>query len=352
MKIKARKLYNTKNMTRVQWLQARKSGIGGSDAAAITGLNKYSSPLEVFLDKTEPLNEVSDGQISEAAEWGNRLEQTIRTKFKENHPELRIQRSFIMWQSQEHPFMLANVDGLLFDPKKGWGILEIKTSSEWRNDEWGDEEIVEEYLIQVQHYLATMGLDWGYFAVLIGGNKYREFYVKRDDELIDSLIQIEKEFWNEHVIKNVPPAPDGSDSSNEVLHRMYPIEQTKEIDEIKRLGDEVLELIEERDALDEEKKRIESRKKEIDNLLKGHLGDYQVAEAGERKITWKPSRSFSEEKLKVEQPDIYERFSVQTLDKKAFQKAYPKMYKNCMEENGKKTLGVKEDEVEYIVGVA
>jgi putative phage-type endonuclease len=352
MKIKAKKLYNTKDMTRREWLQARKSGIGGSDAAAITGLNKYSSPLGVFLDKTEPLNEVEDGQISEAAEWGNRHEPTIRAKFKENHPELRIQRSFIMWQSVEHPFMLANVDGLLFHPEKGWGILEIKTSSEWRNDEWGDEEIVEEYLIQVQHYLATMGLDWGYFAVLIGGNKYREFYVERDNELIDSLIQIEKEFWNDNVMANNPPAPDGSDSSNEVLNRIYPVDMTMEITEIKRLGDEVVELIEERESLDAEKKRIEERKKEIDNLLKGHLGDFQVGEAGERKITWKPSRAFSEEKLKKEQPDIYEKFSVPTLDKKAFKKAYPKMYGNCMEETGKRTLGVKEDEIEYIVGVA
>lgn len=45
-------LVSTKDMERNQWLEWRKKGIGGSDVAAIAGLNKYKSPVGVWLEKT------------------------------------------------------------------------------------------------------------------------------------------------------------------------------------------------------------------------------------------------------------------------------------------------------------
>lgn len=41
----------TDNMTEDQWLEARRAGIGGSDAAAIAGLSKWKTPMSVYLDK-------------------------------------------------------------------------------------------------------------------------------------------------------------------------------------------------------------------------------------------------------------------------------------------------------------
>src|SRR4051812_10972256 len=121
-KIKGKKLFNTKNMTRLEWLKSRQCGIGGSDAASISGLNKWSSPLKVFMDKTEPIDQ--ENEVSEAAEWGTRQEPLIREKFKENHPEWRVQRSFITWGHPEYDFMIANVDSLIFAPNMGWGVHE------------------------------------------------------------------------------------------------------------------------------------------------------------------------------------------------------------------------------------
>ena len=72
-----------------QWVEARKNGIGGSDVASIMGINKYSSPLSVWLIKTgrEPSPDLSGNQ---AAEWGNRLEDVVADKFAEEHPELKV----------------------------------------------------------------------------------------------------------------------------------------------------------------------------------------------------------------------------------------------------------------------
>lgn len=50
-KMEANVLITTEDMAHEQWLESRKSGIGGSDAAAIAGLNKWSSPIRVYYDK-------------------------------------------------------------------------------------------------------------------------------------------------------------------------------------------------------------------------------------------------------------------------------------------------------------
>lgn len=336
-------------MSHKEWLQARKSGIGGSDAASIAGLNKWSSPLKVFMDKTETLNEVSEQPISEAAEWGNIHEPSIRKKFKENHPELRVQQSHFMWQHPKYKFMLANVDGLVFDPNRGWGVLEIKTASEWLNGEWGEEQAPENYVIQIQHYLAVLGLNYGWFAVLIGGNKYREFFIERDNSLIEPLIELEKDFWENHVIQNIPPEPDGSDSSAEILLSLHPASSALPTDEILELEDSTVDLINELDQIKKQEKELAKRKKEIEQTLQKKLGDYQVGAVEDRTVSWKTSRGFNEQELAKAKPELYEQFAVTALDKTAFKKAYPKIYNEFMLPTGKRTFSVKEEEVLYVV---
>ncbi|USK77732.1 YqaJ viral recombinase family protein [Peribacillus frigoritolerans] len=347
--LKPRKLYNTKNMSRREWLMARQSGLGGSDVASIAGLNQYSSAWQVFIDKTEPINEVSEETISEPAEWGNRNEPTIRAKFRENHPEWKVQQSHIMWQSAEYPFMLANVDGLVFDPKRGWGILEIKNTSEWLSDNWGEEQAPEHYIIQLQHYLKVLNLKWGIFAVLIGGNRYKEFYVERDEELIEALVEIEKDFWENHVLANVAPDPDGSKSAGDILDGLFPSSTALPEDEILELEDATILLINELDELKVQEKEIKNRKAEIENLLKKKMGEHQVGMVEERKVTWKPSRSFSEKELEKAKPDLYKQFAITTLDKAKFKKAYPKVYEAYMIPSEKRSLTVKEDGFLYAV---
>ncbi|MGP4063071.1 YqaJ viral recombinase family nuclease [Halobacillus sp. H74] len=329
MKTHAKKLVHTKDLSRQDWLEWRQKGIGGSDAASISQLNKYSSPWQVYLDKVE---EVIDegGFISEAAEWGTRLEDLIRNKFKENHPELKVRRDFIMWQHPEHPFMLANVDGVLYDPEKGWGVLEVKSANEFKKDDWNDEVVPEEYLIQMQHYLAVKGWNWGWFAVLIGGNKYREFYIERDEELIESLVLIEEDFWMNNVVARVAPEPDGSSSSKEILERLYPGEDVYEKEIVKDLPAEAEELIEKFDEYKQSLKTMENEFNEVKNKLMKLMGEHQVGSIGERKVNWSVTRSFNEKELKKEKPELYQEFLTETLDKKELKKKHKDIYENYM----------------------
>ena len=311
MKTKAKKLVSTKNMTKQDWLIWRQRGFGGSDIAGLLDMNpRYTSPLKVYISKVEEVEQ--EEETSEAAEWGTILEPVIREQFKKRHPDLRVQQSHFMWQHPEHEFMLANVDGFVYDKEKGWGVLEIKTASEYLLKKWDSDDglVPEEYLLQAQHYLAVLGLNWGWFAVLIGGNKYREFYFERDQELIDYLIICEKDFWNNHIIPQIPPALDGSDASEEIIKRLYPADEAKPETQRVVLPAEAGELLEQLDETKEQIKELERQKKEAENKLKQFIGEYQRASFLDREIKWSriESEKFDSKKLKEEHPELYKKY--------------------------------------------
>lgn len=89
--------------------------------------------------------------------------------------------------------MVANIDRKIVGQN---AILECKTANQYLLKEWEDEEIPASYLLQVQHYLAVTGADRGYIAVLVGGQKFIWKEVPRDEELIEMIIQLEKDFWS------------------------------------------------------------------------------------------------------------------------------------------------------------
>ena len=73
------KLAQTLGLNKTEWLQERQKGIGGSDAGAILGVNKWKTPFQVYLDKTEPITE--EQEQHEAAYWGNQLEDMVAKEF-------------------------------------------------------------------------------------------------------------------------------------------------------------------------------------------------------------------------------------------------------------------------------
>lgn len=146
-------LISTDNMSKDDWLHLRSKGIGGSDASIICGLNKYKSPVELWVEKT---GMVETKEAGEAAYWGTLVEPLIREEFSRRTGfEVGIEES--MLQYPEYPFMLAIVDGILIHPEYGGCIFEAKTLSVFRTDELED-SIPKEYQLQVQPYMAVTNL--------------------------------------------------------------------------------------------------------------------------------------------------------------------------------------------------
>ena len=193
-------------LTRVEFLARRKSGIGGSDVAAVLGVSPWKTPYQLYLDK---IGDEIDNATSARMEAGTRLEPVIADWFADRHPELTIQRRNAMYRHREHPELIANIDRYIV----GGGILECKTYTGYDRDRFGEggDAIPEEYLLQVQHYMYVTGYHECTVAVLIHGWDYREYNIAYDRELAEFAAAKCVEFWQNHVAAHVPPPPSGND---------------------------------------------------------------------------------------------------------------------------------------------
>jgi putative phage-type endonuclease len=298
-------LASTDNMPYVDWLEWRKRGIGGSDASVVCGINKYKSPIELWMEKTDQLPYQEAG---EAAYWGTQLEALVRSAFtKRTGIEVSLVKQIL--QSEEHPFMLANLDGKCRHPNYGTCIFEAKTSSAYRESEWID-SIPDEYALQLQHYLAVTGYKGAYIAVLVGGNSFKWKFIERDEELIAMLIQLEAAFWD-HVQSKTPPRLDGSEASAKFLSERFP--NSVPLSKIE-LPDTAVDLIKQYDTACEKVDLYTEQKQEAENLLKQMLGDNEAGSIDDWVITWKSveQERLDGKTLKAEHPTLYKKFSNKT----------------------------------------
>ena len=300
-------------MKRSDWLKLRKQGIGGSDAGAICGLNPYASAMDVFVDKTNTMDK--EDYDNEAMRMGRDLENYVAERFTEA-TGLKVRRSNVTYYHEKYPFMIADVDRLLVGSKKeGLVGLECKTASPYTADKWKDGQVPAHYLIQCHHYMAVLGAKAWYIAVVIYGREFKFVKIERDEEIIENLIKIEKEFWEQHVVPKIMPAPDGSDSAEKFIGTYF--KETKEnlsvpllgFDDKRKRREEINELI---DKLSVEKKQIEQE-------IKVYMKDSEIAENEHFLVSWKNtiSNRLDSSRLKAEMPEVYEKF-MKTIKSRRF----------------------------------
>lgn len=298
-------LVSTENLPYEDWLEYRKQGIGGSDAAVACGISRYKSPVELWLEKAGQLPAQEAG---EAAYWGTQLEPLVRAEFT-RRTGIEVTHTMQLLQSTEHPFMLANLDGTCEHTDFGPCVFEAKTASAYKAKEW-DNSIPEEYLLQIQHYMAVTGYRGAYIAALIGGNTFRWKFVERDEALIAVMIHLEAEFWG-HVQDGTPPPLDGSEASARLLAEQFPasIPQSQIT-----LPDTATDLLRQYDTACEQLEVLEGKKREAENLLKQMLGANETGTARGRVITWKnvTQERLDSKTLKAEHPALYQKYANQT----------------------------------------
>lgn len=293
-------LAKTLDLPRDEWLELRRQGIGGSDAAAILGLNPWKTAMDVWLEKTGEFS-VDDAQDNEKMYWGNMLEDIVAREFT-TRTGLKVRRRNAILAHKQYPFMIANVDRLVVGQSAG---LECKTAGYYSADDW-TMGVPDYYMPQVQHYMAVTGYKAWYVAVLIGGQEFRYYKVTRDDSFIRELIQAELEFWR-LVEAKTPPPIDGTKASTELVKKLYPeAEKGKEVD----LPFEAFELIQQYEQACEEEKRVQLIKDEAANRLKEMLGTAERGSIHGRTVIWQnvASKRLDTKALQKEYPDIYEQF--------------------------------------------
>lgn len=298
-------LASTENMPYEDWLEYRKLGIGGSDASVVCGINRYKRPVELWMDKT---GQLPYQEVGEAAYWGTQLESLVRNEFTKR-TGIEVRKVEQLLRSVEHPFMQANLDGVCEHPEFGTCGFEAKTASAYKTGEW-DEGIPDEYQLQIQHYMAVTGYSGFYIAVLIGGNMFRWQFVKRDEELIAMLVELESAFWK-HVQDMTPPPMDGSNASAKFLAKRFPDSVPKS--QI-ALPDEATDLLRQYDAACEQLALITEQKQQAENQLKQMLGENEVGTCCDCIITWKnvSQERLDSKTLKAEHPTLYKKYANKT----------------------------------------
>lgn len=300
-----RKLVSTKDITKEEWLKYRTTGIGGSDVSVLAGLNPFKSVYQLWLEKTgqiEPL--LSDNEFTH---FGNLLEPIVRKEFTER-TGIKVRQKNMLLQSDEYPFMIADLDGVINENGK-LIIFEAKTASNYKKEIW-EQEVPAEYLLQVQHYMGVTGAKQTYIAALIGGNHFCYHLVERDDEMIEKIIAMEKYFWEVNVLGGVEPALDGSEATTKYFNEKF----NQSNGEIIELPEEALEMCQEYEKLSKQLKDLEQTKDAIANQLKNYLQEAEIGIVGDRKVSWKQIRknTFDVQRLKVEKPEIYQDFLTQS----------------------------------------
>ena len=294
----------TKDMSREDWLRERKNGIGGSDVACVLGLNKYKSAFALYNEKKS--EEIEDFD-NEAMRVGRDLEEYVASRFTELSG-IKVRHENAILINEDFPFIRANVDRLCVGVKAG---LECKTASTWNAKNFGKGEFPVNYYAQCVAYMAVTGLPEWYLAVLVMGKEFKVYKLTRDKDCdcpewcecavyvgadeIEALVEACRDFWCEHIEKNVPPAVFNGNDDEAISAACNP-DSGQEIDMTGYL-DKLTELTDLKRQIDE----LTAQKKQLEGEIKMFMGDCGKGYADGYKVSFtKQSRTTYDVKRFIE----------------------------------------------------
>ena len=312
-----------------EWLQLRRSGIGGSDVAALLGMSRYTSPFELYLDKRGELPDLMCPEaLMRAAGWGHLLEPLIAQRFAELHGV--TVRKVGLLRHESDPWRLANLDRQVFGCDDGPCLLEIKNRSAYKADEWGPSGdpagVPDGEALQTHWYIGVTGYRHAHVGVLINGNDDRYYRIDRDPDLEADVTALAWSFW-QRVQDGNPPPVDGSEAVTELLSVLWAgregAEKVLSPDEVNPLK---AELKHAQAAAKEAERQVADAKNRMAVLLGG-------AEAavwdGQVLFTRKQNGTFAEKRFAEAHPDLHAKYTrtVDVFDPKALAADNPELYR-------------------------
>ena len=277
-----------------EWLEIRKKYIGGSDAAAVVGLNSFSSPYTVWADK---LGKLPPKEDNEAMRLGRDLEDYVAKRFTEQTGKKVRRKNFILWNS-DYPFAHANVDRLIVGENAG---LECKTTSVLNLKNFKNGEFPENYYVQCMHYMAVTGYKKWYLAVLILGKEFKVFEIERDEEEIKALMQAERDFWA-CVEKGEPPMIDGSEATTNTIKTV--LAESNDDTPVNLFAYD--STLEQYIALSKQIKELENLRDEMANKVKVFMDSSAKGESNKFKVSFASTlrQSFDSKRFAKDNPNI------------------------------------------------
>lgn len=281
--------------SREEWLAIRRGYIGGSDAGAIVGLNPYASAFSVWAEKTGKAPEFG-GNVSTRV--GTELEALVARLFEEETGK-KVQRMNFTLVNRDYPFACANIDREILGED---AILECKTTNSFVNvKKFRTGEYPEQWYAQITHYLAVTGAKRAYLAVLIECREFRIFTLERDEEEIKALMDAERDFWTNYVLKRKTPPVDGHSATSEAIRQIFDTDSGETAD---LTGMDA--LFEQRKALSEHIRSLKTELDGLDNQVKLLLGSRSSGVCGRYSVSWKTQRTsgLDREAIRADYPGL------------------------------------------------
>ena len=281
-------------MSREQFLLDRKKGIGGSDVASILGVSPYRTALEVYHDKTSP--ELAFDEPTEDMQRGMRVEKYILQEYAERN-EVQLDSNIPTIVDKQYQFMRANIDAKVIGENV---IVEAKSTkapiSSWESG------IPEYYKAQVAYYAMLSNAERVDVPVMFSSWKYACFTYWRDAEYEAVIKAAAINFWQNHIVKNIPPKP----TSPEELMTAYPKLEEKTIEADNDIREKVYQLQE----AQAQRKKLEEQEKQLKTQIQGYMGDAGLLDAGFCKVALKEIKStrFNANAFKEKYTELYQQY--------------------------------------------
>lgn len=324
----------TTGLTEDEWLDYRRKGLGGSDAAAVMGLSPFCTCRDLYRDKLgiEPAGDDDKNWV--ALEVGHRLESLVAEIFRRK-TDLKVWEDKRMFAhpDPEYSFMQADLDFMVQERDGRQGILEIKTTNFFCRDHWDDDNVPVNYELQGRHYMAVMDLDFVWYACLYGNND-SQFIMRRIDrdlEFEKEMIEQEHFFWNEYVLKKrEPPYTEDVNLVLASIRKHYGVNNITSIPIVTippaRAVDikQYLDLAEQKRQLDREARALDKKMKTLYAPIIDQMGNSCnascVAGGESYSISYAPTyrtgiSSDDLKRLKIAYPDVYDQFVTTTVSR-------------------------------------
>lgn len=305
------------------WLHARRSGIGSSDVAAILGLSRYGNAQTVYYNKRGELPIETDD--SEPALWGRAIEDTVAREWARRNRG--VVRRVGLVANADRPWQMCTLDRRVFEcpinrQTREQCALEVKCRDKMKAGQWRT-GCPDDVLAQILWQIDVCGFDHLHAAVLIGGNDYRQFVVRRADheDVIADLRAAGAQLWG-CITKGSPPALTGSEEPGPLLdlyERLHPERSgAVRIDRDGAAQDALADYLE-ASAAESAAKKAKDRAKAV---LIGALGDADTAVMGDQ-------LAFS-----------YDETARQHTDLARLREEFPDAYAACVEDRVSRRLNI------------
>lgn len=301
--------------THEEWLEARKQGIGSSEAGTIIGVNPYETPLQLWLRKTGQTPSKTETFLMKA---GHYLEQAVTQFWQDATGHTVIKSSAGDWivYDKKRPYLRVSPDRTYWPSgavhnQANRGILECKTTQRTIDPD----DLPKTWFCQLQYQLGVAGLQYGSLAWLTAGREFGYKDIAFVPEFYDWMTEQIERFWTVNVQGGVEPEPM---NASDILLKFA----TPESGKVLEVSEEIAMLCQELHAVKDELAAVDERKKELEDKIKLNFSDAEaISYRGQTLATWKapaPTAKFDTKAFSADHPDMAKQYTTMAAGSRRF----------------------------------